>query len=276
MTVPSHDGAQRTLFALNRAVPTPEVVARIDRLERPWLNGLLEDLARTTAPVASRLEWAGRLTRLIEAEAAGSPGSVFLARQASRAQFRGYVREFALDGLTEAQNFFPAVARVPIRAQMALMRVLIDEFGCGNLNQAHSQLYRKLLAELELPQEVPDFLDGTSEETYAFLNIFYWLAQRAPSPEYFLGGLAYLEASIPAAFGFLAEGCHRLGIEHSKYYTEHIHIDEFHTREMQTAVREYEAVHGLDATRVWHGSLLVSSLLGTAVEQAVHRLREAA
>ncbi|MDQ3576375.1 MAG: iron-containing redox enzyme family protein [Actinomycetota bacterium] len=264
-----------TLFHYNRSVPSAASYARLEAIEKPWIDGLLADLVATTAPVVSRAEWQQRLADLLRTEEQGSPSADYIAEEATYEQFRHYVREFAADGLTEAQNFFPAIARVPIKAQMALMRVLIDEFGCGNLMQSHSYLYLKLLEELDLPTDLDTLVEGTHDETFAFLNIFYWLTHRAPTPEYFLGGLAYLEASIPAAFACLARACERLGIENGKYYTEHIHIDDFHKKEMQTAIREYEIVHGLDATKVWIGALLLSNLLGTAFDAAVDKARSA-
>lgn len=276
METNTDDSDQKTLFRYNRSIPTAEVYSRIERLEAPWIGGLLAELEQSTPTVASRAEWVDLLDDLLATEKAGSDSAHFLADHASYEQFRGYVREFAPDGLTEAQNFFPAVARLPIKAQMAVMRVLIDEFGCGNLFQAHSYLYRRLLVEFGLPTELDAVIDGTGDETFAFLNVFYWLTQRARSIEYFLGALAYLEASIPDAFSFLAAGCERLGIANGRYYTEHIHIDAFHLKEMQTAVREHEVARGLDATKVWIGSRLLSNVLGTAMDSAVARIRSAA
>jgi hypothetical protein len=214
------------------------------------------------------------LEGLLAGEREGTSASRYLADEASRDQFTYVVREFALDGLTEAQNFFPIISRLPIRAQMAVMRVLIDEFGCGNLQQAHSQLYRNLLTELGLPLDLDHYLDHTSDEIYAFLNVFYWLTQRAPDVEYFLGALAYLEASIPDAFIYQVRACERLGITQGRYYSEHVHIDDFHRKEMQLAIREYEAVYPLNPTKLWIGTLLLSELLGTAFETAVQRARE--
>jgi hypothetical protein len=267
------DSDLKKLFRYNRAVPTAAIYARIEQIERPWLARLIADLEGSTTPVSSRSEWIDRLGELLALEDKGSDSSRFLAEQATREQFRSYVKEFAADGLTEAQNFFPAIARIPIKAQLAVMRVLIDEFGCGNLRQAHSYLYLKLLDELGLPGDLEFFVNETADDTFAFLNVFYWLAQRAPHVEYFLGALAYLEASIPSAFSYLAAACQRLGIENEMYYTEHIHIDNFHMKEMQTAIREYEVVHGLDATKVWIGAQLLSRLLGAAVDGAVAKAR---
>ncbi len=276
MHISVDDSDHKKLFVYNRSVPSPEVYARIAELEEMWIEPMIFRLAQEAPVLSSRAEWLDALKRMLEEEQEGSPSSWFLAEEATLEQFRVYVREFAPDGLTEAQNFFPAIARIPLKAQMALMRVLIDEFGCGNLQQAHSQLYLMLLEELALPQELTELLDDTSDETFAFLNVFYWLTERAPHIEYFLGALAYLEASIPSAFSFLAKACERLGVKNDRYYTEHIHIDNFHMKEMQTAIREYEAVHGVDATKLWIGARLLSTLLEDAVDNAVAKAKRTA
>ncbi len=276
VTPKPEDSLHKRLFLHNRTLQSSAALARIEELEAAWIEPLVEDLADRTAPLAGRAEWKERLDGLLARERGGSPAGSYLAEKATREQFAHVVREFALDGLTEAQNFFPAIPRLPIRAQMAVMRVLIDEFGCGNLQQTHSKLYLDLLAELGLPQELESFLDTTGDETYAFLNVFYWLTQRAGDVEYFLGALAYLEASIPDAFTVQARACARLGIEQGRYYTEHLHIDTFHMREMQTAIKEYEAARGLDATKLWVGAQLLSGLIGGAFDAAVERAREVA
>jgi hypothetical protein len=276
MRITTTDSALKLLFIHNRSLPNADRYTQIERIERVWIIPKVAALTARTPPIHSRAQWVAALEELLASEQAGTPAGRYLAEEASREQFMLVVREFALDGLTEAQNFFPIIPRLPIRAQMAIMRVLIDEFGCGNLQQAHSQLYRNLLAELGLPLDLSHYLDHTSDETYAFLNVFYWLTQRVPDVEYFLGALAYLEASIPAAFTVQARACERLGIRHGRYYSEHVHIDDFHRKEMQLAIREYEAAHALDPTKLWIGALLLSELIGTAFEAAVRRAREEA
>ncbi|UXY27148.1 iron-containing redox enzyme family protein [Streptomyces sp. HUAS TT20] len=277
MNVTAHptDSPHKRLFLLNRARPTAGTVARIEELEAEWIGPLLARLTERTEPLATRAEWLIRLDELLTRERAGSPAGSYLAEKATREEFTHVVREFALDGLTEAQNFFPAIPRLPLRAQMAVMRVLIDEFGCGNQRQAHSQLYLDLLAELGLPQDLESHLDTTGDETYQFLNVFYWLTQRAEDIDCFLGALAYLEASIPDAFTVQARACERLGIVNGRYYTEHLHIDTFHMREMQLAIKECEAAGGIDPTRLWIGAQLLSELIGGAFDAAVTRAREA-
>jgi hypothetical protein len=261
------------LFRHNRSIPTADTVARIEAIEQSWIVPLMSRIEADTRALSERTDWVRALEDLLAQEQTGAEAGEYLVEQVDRGNFTAMVAEFAIDGLTEAQNFFPAVARLPIRAQMPVMRVLIDEFGCGNIRQAHSQLYRNLLAELGLPVDLDSYLGQTSDETYAFLNTFYWLGQRAPHVEYFLGALAYLEASIPTAFSYYVRACQRLGIVNSNYYSEHVHIDSFHMQEMQIAIRECEASSGVDFTRVWVGAQLISEILGTAFEAMIARIR---
>jgi hypothetical protein len=262
------------LFELNRSVPNADRYREIEGIEADWLEPILaEETVR-----APELESVAAVVRFIEEaiaedDGAGRADADFLADDATRDQLRAVVAEYAVDGLTEAQNFFPAIPRLPIRAQMAVMRVLIDEFGCGNLQRAHSELYMDLLRELELPTDLGSHLPRVSAETLAFVNCFYWLASRAPDAEYFLGALAYLEAFIPTGFACLHAACRRLGIEHGLYYSEHIHIDDFHRQELQVAMHELDRAHGCDPAKLAVGVNLLRRLLGASFEAAIDRAR---
>ncbi len=269
----THVSLQR-LFELNRSVPSAARYREIEAIEAQWL----EPIVAEEEAHAPRLSSVREMAKLIEEaiaddDRAGRAAADFLANEATRDQFRAVVAEYAVDGLTEAQNFFPAIPRLPIRAQMAVMRVLIDEFGCGNLQRAHSELYMDLLRELDLPTDIASHLPSVSAETLAFVNSFYWLASRAPDVEYFLGALAYLEAYIPTGFSYFDAACRRLGIEHGLYYSEHIHIDDFHKQELQIAIREYDRAQGCDYTKLWVGMTLLRRLLGESFEAATGRAR---
>jgi hypothetical protein len=263
------------LFLLNRSVLDTQGYARVLELEQDWIVARAQALEAAAPRIGSRQDLMQALDALLEKEkTTPSEPADFLAGSASRDQFKEVVRQFALDGLTEAQSFMPIIGRLPLPAQMPVMRVIIDEFGCGSPTQAHSQLYRDLLTELGLPLELSYYLPHTNDETFAFVNVFFWMTMRASHPEYFLGALAYLESSIPYAFLCFADACKRLGISKHHYYTEHLHIDEFHAREMRTAIREYEVASGLDYKRTWVGMQLGSELIGQAFEAAVMRGRQ--
>lgn len=276
MTAKPTDSPQRQLFHLNRAViDRAESFAKLLTFEREWIVPLARDLEAGSPSFHSRAELMTAFDKMLEDEKNAPPeSSLFLAQQATREQFRIVVQQFAVDGLTEAQSFFPIIGRLPIQAQMPMMRVFIDEFGCGNYDQTHSQLYRELLTELELPLDLDGYVPLANDESLAFVNIFYWLTQRASHPEYFIGALAYLENSIPYAFTCFADACRRLNISKHHYYTEHLHIDGFHAKETRATLRELEAAAGLNCTKAWVGMQLGSMLIGQAFEAAVAKAKQ--
>jgi Iron-containing redox enzyme len=266
-------GRLQRLFELNRSVPSADRYREIEAIEAEWLAPIVAEEAARAPRLSSVADVVQLITEAVLEDGAESEAASFIANHATREQFREVVAEYAVDGLTEAQNFFPAIPRLPIRAQMAVMRVLIDEFGCGNLQRAHSELYTELLDELDLPADIASHLESVSHETLAFVNCFYWLASRAPDVEYFLGALAYLEAFIPAGFAAFDAACRRLGIECGLYYSEHIHIDDFHKQELQVAMHELDRGPGCDAAKLWVGMTVLRRLLGASFEAAADRAR---
>lgn len=276
MSVSTRSDLER-LFICNRSVIDAGMLAEVERIERDWIVRRVAEIEAEAPEFPTRSALVRALQDLLERERTEPNESAdFLANHATREQFKVVVGEFAVDALTESQNMFPIILRLPIKSQMAVMRILIDEFGCGNLEQAHSHLYSELLAELEMPGEMEAYYDVINDESYRFLNMFYWLTMRAPATEYFLGAFAYFEASIPHAFECWEQACGRLGIANGRYYSEHRHIDMFHMKEMQTAIRELANARGADYKKVWTGIRLAHETVGDAFEAAVAKARRVA
>ncbi|SED71295.1 iron-containing redox enzyme family protein [Streptomyces sp. TLI_105] len=264
--------AHRELHSLYRRVPNLGDYGSMASIEERWIL----PKARAYEASAPRFGSAGELLQalkefLAEEEAALPESATFLAEHATLDQFKVIVRQFALDGLTESESLLPVVPRLPYRSAMAVFRVLIDELGCGNEEKAHSQLYRDLLTELGMSLELDDYLDETTPECYAYVNMFHWLASRASSPQYFLGAYAYFETSVLYAFQSFARAARRLGIVHDAYYTEHLYIDSYHSNHMRTAIR---ALDEPDFAKIWAGVRLASDIVGEAQEAAIARARE--
>jgi hypothetical protein len=264
--------AQRELYELYRQVPDAEGYAAMLDIEEQWILPLAHRFEADAPDFSSTVEVLEVLKQfLAEEEAQVSANDTFLANEATLEQFKAVVREFALDGLTESESLLPVVPRLPYRSGMAVFRVLIDELGCGNDDKSHSQLYRNLLRELGMSTDVDDYLDVTGPESYAYVNMFHWLASRAPSPQYFLGAYAYFEASVLYGFQSFARAAQRLGIRQDAYYTEHLYIDSYHSNHMRTAIRSLEDP---DPAKIWAGVRLASLIVGEATEAAVNRARE--
>lgn len=266
--------AERTagsrLFVLNRSVPTPDEFRELLELEDRLIVQRAAAVEAAAPDMPDRAALGRHMKALLTEEASDQPEfERIMAHDLNREQFKEVVAQFAVDGLTESESFLPIVWRLPKKAKMAVFRVLIDEFGCGNLDQAHFNIYRGLMTELEMSLNVEDYLDRTNEETYDYVNLFFWAAARAPRPEYFLGTLCYLESSILYAFKCFADAAQRLDLKGARYYTEHLHIDNFHAKELQVAIREFDAEADLQPVKVWTGFKLASEIIGSATEAAV-------
>ena len=259
---------QKELFLDNRALQTPEVLSRILRIERPWIEACVMALEETAEKVESFAAYKIQLKALLEEDEKTPPPSlIYLAEDATHDEFRFLVSQFAVDALTEAQAFLPIIPRLSYRSQMPMMRVLIDEFGCGNLGQMHSNIYCDLLAELDLPTELEPHVEVACDEVFKYVNIFHWMTKRAISCEYFLGGLAWFESVVPWFFSFYMKACERLGVASSKYFSEHIHIDIFHARDVLQSLRAAEAEGPVDYTKVWVGSQVAWQLASEAFDK---------
>lgn len=266
---------QRRLYRLYRGVPTAAEYEELLDLEDRWITPMATAFEASAPRFGSRRELFRALrARLAEEETASSPEDEFLGEEATLEQFAQVVAEYAVDGLNESEFLLPVVARLPFKSGMAVFRVLIDELGSGNDAQAHSQLYRDLLTELDMPVNVDHYVERACPEALAYVNMFHWLADRAPSPEYFLGGYAYFESSVLYAFRSYRKAAERLGISAHGYYSEHLYIDSFHSRQMRAAIRALDEENDLDPRRVWAGVELTSTIVASALEGVVERARE--
>ncbi len=258
----------RRLLVLNRTLVDAVDYSRMLEIESCWIGHLLQGVSRK--PVTSYAECHDYIATKIKTEAEDDPTAVdYVSHHCNKDAFAEVVRQFALDGLIEAQSFFGIIPQLPIEAQMPVMRIFIDEFGCGNIEQSHSILYKKLLVELGLPTVWEDYLGTVNREMYEFVNVFYWAARRAPSPEYFLGGLAYFEAVVPTGFQCYLDACQRLGIVNSKYFSEHIHIDMYHARDAMNAIAELEKYRWISWQDVVVGIDLIRDITSRAFVAAV-------
>ena len=275
--VRTDETTQRWLYRANRSVCDAETYAGLREREQAWLGATADRLDGLVPRFCSVNEVLAALDERLAAEAAEVPTAqdVFLAEQAGPEAFRVVLEQYAVDGLVESQSHLAILPRLPSAARMAVLRVLIDEFGCGNETQEHARLYQELLDELGMPTDLEHYVQRAGPEALAYVNLFHWLAARAPAPEYFLGAYAYFESSVLYAFRSFAAAAARLGVTRHAYFTEHLYIDTFHARQMQQSIRALERDRPVDLGRVWSGVELTSAVAAAAFTAAVERARAA-
>jgi len=275
LKVSAGDSPQRRLYVYNRTAP--DLAGYADQLdvEERSVVLLARDAEEQAPAFGSRAELLDTLQHLLRSEEKSGPSDAerFIAEEATLAQFRSVVADFAVDGLVESQSHLGIISRLPARARTAVPRVLIDEFDCGNDDQEHAQLYTKLVDSLGLPTDLGYYVGVAPEECFAYVNLFHWFAERAPVPEYFLGGYAYFESAVLYGFRCYADACERLGIEAGEYYSEHLYIDTFHSKQMQASLRALEQERPLDLRKVWAGVTLTSATIAAATDASVARAR---
>lgn len=137
----------------------------------------------------------------------------------------------------------------------------------------HAELYRQLLLELGLSDDLRDYLETVDEASLAFVNLYHYLTKRAPQVDFYLGALAYTEMIIPTSFTSFAAACQRLGIRRRAYFTEHIHLDAYHTRDALLALEAMAAESTLDVPAAWMGALLAQTVGDLAFDAAISKAR---
>ncbi|WP_321804284.1 iron-containing redox enzyme family protein [Burkholderia sp. BCC1988] len=266
---------QKDLYLANRArLQAPlNRDSDVDAFEREWIARRLGELPELPLPT-SLAELRAALRWQIAAEQnAPQPEANYVAEQMRSDEFRILIQEFAIDGLTEAQVFYYALPRLPLEAQMPLLRIMIDEFGSGNLRRAHTTLYVDLLRELGMSTSLESYLERVDTLSFEFVNLFFWLTLRADDASYFAGALTYLETAIPGFFECYAQACRRLNVRAHGYYTEHQHIDGFHAEEGQRLLAAMHTAAVLDAAKACQGARLMGYITDMAFRNAVMKAR---
>lgn len=265
--------SQKSLFRANRELiermrPIPDELLRF---EQQWVDRAISESLTTQQP-GSLSELRSMLDALIEQEQAEEPPTArYVAQDMTLDEFKILVQEFALDGLTEAQVFYHLMPRLSLAAQMPMLRMMIDEFGSGNIQRAHTTLYKVLLKELGMPTDLESNIQANGEAGCSFPNMFCWLTMRADDPSYFAGVITYFETVVPFFFGCYTTLCDRLGIKAHTYYSEHVHIDVFHALEGQRLLKAMDSDHKLDYTKAWQGICMGRLITNNAFDQAVYK-----
>lgn len=170
------------------------------------------------------------------AEHDGPSLAAHVHRKATEEQVHELLRHRTIYHLKEADHTTWVIPRLSDRVKAAVMELQFDEYGNGDPNRLHAQLFVRGLRESGLDATYGAYIDEAPLEILEENNAMslFGLNRRLRAAS--LGFLAAFEATSSAPSRRMAQGLQRLGFPESmaEYYKEHVEADAVHE---QLAVR---------------------------------------
>lgn len=209
----------------------PDAVRVRRTLERRFEDELRTDFG---APEPAG-PFADALAEFIDADDGASVAS-FVQRSATREQVLELLRYRSIYHLKEADPSTWVVPRLPVAPKAALVELQYDEYGCGDPNRLHANLFSLGLEASGLRSEYGAYVDDVPVEVLMQNNAMSLFGLHRRLRGAALGHLAAFEATSSLPSRRMAQGLERLGFpaEMVAYYTEHVEADAVHE---QLAIR---------------------------------------
>ena len=151
----------------------------------------------------------------------------YIRDEISEAGYRRLIAIASLDGLVEASQLSRVLGGAGSDVQLMLTRILWEEYGGGKLKRKHSSYFASMLEELGLDSRPETYLDIVPWEVLANINHSFMLSEEKRKFLRYVGGLMFIEISVPASFKNNKLAGERLGLsdEAISYWTIHIEED---------------------------------------------------
>ncbi|WP_410809413.1 iron-containing redox enzyme family protein [Micromonospora sp. 067-2] len=240
----------------------PTLLALRARAERPFEAALRRLVGAPAVPPGGV---AAGLAELVAADEGPSLAAT-LQRRADLAQFREFVAHRSVYHLREADPHSWALPRIGGPAKAALVEIQTDEYGNGQLDRMHSELFRRTLDRLGMDTDYGAHLDSAPAVTLATNNLMSLFGLHRRLRGALLGHLAAFEMTSSLPNRRYGNGLRRLGLDEvaTRFYDEHVEAD---------AVHEQIAAHDLCGGFVRAEPALAPDVLfGAAAGLAVDRL----
>ena len=132
----------------------------------------------------------------------------------SKVGYRHLLTIASLDGLVEASQLSRVLGGVGSDVQLMLTKILWEEYGGGKLERKHSSYFAAMLEELGLNSKPEAYLDIIPWEVLANINHSFLLSEQKRKFLRYIGGLMYIEISVPTSFRNNKIAGERLGLSH--------------------------------------------------------------
>jgi hypothetical protein len=202
----------------------PELIALRAKMEQQVLAALRRDVV-----VPKRKSVAEHLRALVDADE-GPALSQHMQQHADRSQFEEFVVHRSIYQLKEADPHSWAIPRLDGPPKIALLEIQFDEYGSGDADRMHSELYRQLLRSIDLDDGYGAYIDSVPGITLAISNVMSLFGLRRQFKGALLGHLAAYEMTSSQPCRRYARGLRRLGGSDAacQFYDEHVTADALH------------------------------------------------
>lgn len=209
----------------------PQLIALRRRLEQELEEELRERAPEPPAPG----DFAEDFFAFIAAHD-GPSAAAHLHRAATKEQALQFLRHKSIYTLKESDHTTWTIPRLSYPVKAAVVELQYDEYGGGNPQRLHANLFAKGLAASGLSAEYGAYIDDAPLAVLEQNNVMSMLGLNRRLRAASLGFLAAFEATSSAPSRKIARGLQRLDFpaEMIEYYTEHVEADAVHE---QLAVR---------------------------------------
>ncbi|MBC3191073.1 iron-containing redox enzyme family protein [Pseudonocardia sp. C8] len=198
-------------------------------------------LAALRAEVAPDDDVAGAVDALlVEPVGPGAePGvSHHLQRSGEFWQLREYVVHRSIYHLKEADPQAWVIPRLPVAAKAGLVGVEHDEYGAGDPDRTHANLFAAMMRELGLSDGYGHYVDAVPAATLAEVNFMSLCGLRRSLRGALVGQFALVELTSSPGSARLVRGMRRLGCGPAavRFYDEHVEADAVHEQVVRRGV----------------------------------------
>ena len=143
---------------------------------------------------------------------------------------RYILSQFALDYLTEASPLTRVLGGVYNDIQMAVFKIVSDEYGGGDLSKKHSTMFQTTLRSIGMPTNINAYRSNTLDSVYLYLLYVNLVSSLRENFFKFVGFLFVYEANLIAETkqtSMLLESVFGASVSR-EYFDLHVNIDKDH------------------------------------------------
>ena len=168
----------------------------------------------------------------------GKGVSHHLRRDGERWQVREYVAHRSLYHLKEADPQAWVIPRLDGAAKAALVTVEHDEYGAGNPDRMHAELFRDMMRALDLDDSYGAYLDAAPAATLAEVNLMSLCGLHRSLRGALVGQFAAVELTSSPGSDRLVRAMRRLELPEAavEFYAEHVEADAVHEQLVRRGV----------------------------------------